>query len=109
MCGQEILDLGRADDLGHGEAAQDRVIAAGMVLLCMQIDQVVNPVDTRLSQVLHEDLDLLRVDGVDQRRFLAADHQIRVIGGAMGRRHETVEHAALGMSGADFKKAVGNR
>jgi len=103
---QHLPDLFAAHDLRHGIAVEHSRVRAGMVLLGVQCDQVVDLVDAGLRQVVHQDIGFERIDRVDQGGLLAALDQVGVIGCPMGRRHQAVEQLPVRMAGADFENPV---
>ena len=95
-----------ASDLRVGIARQHRRQRAGVVLLGVMGDDEVDLRDVR--ELRQEHVDLRRVDGVQQRRLLAALDEVGVVARPVGKRDQGVEQAPVPIDGAQGVYPVGD-
>ena len=101
---QQGLALGRSQDLRLGVALEQHGDGAGVVLLGVLADDVVDP--GGVAQLVEQHLGHGRVDRVEQGGFLAAFDQVGVVGGAVGQGHERVEQPPVPVHRAHPEDAV---
>ena len=101
---EQGLALGRGQDLRLGVAFEQQGDGAGVVLLGVVADDVVDP--PGVAQLVEQHLGHGRVDRVEQCGFFAALDQVGVVGGAVGQGHERVEQPPVPVHRAHPEDAV---
>ena len=96
----------RADDLRLRIALEHGGQGAGVVLLGVVGDHVVDP--RHVGELRQEDLGEGRVDGVDERRLVAAEDEVDVVARAVGEGDERVEEPPVPVDRADERDPVGD-
>jgi hypothetical protein len=93
--GEQVLALRRGDDPRRGEALQQMGEGAGVVLLGVVRDHVVEPRDPEAGEALEQDAGEAGVDRVDECGLLGALDQVGVVGRAVGGRDQLVEQTSV--------------
>ncbi len=93
--------FGVGNDLGAriaGEHVRDR---AGMILLGVVRNDVVDAVHAGGGEAVHENAGLRRVHGIEQGDLLAALDQVGIVRGPLGQRDQLIEEPPIPVDGTD--------
>src|SRR5665647_800408 len=70
---------------------------AGMVLLSMKKNDIINFFNIKIFEFVKKNLKKFRVNRINQSCFLCAADEIGIIGCTVRRRHQAIEHLTIRM------------